>query len=222
MANFRTHIGFGVFVGIGSIIFGLISSLLLSTEAMIWIFLAVLIGSFLPDMDMDEGVPFQIFFGLFGAGMGGLVFLNLYQGGERDFLALSLVPVAIFALVRFGVGYVFKRFTVHRGMFHSIPAVVLFGLLTIWILDWLSILEDQKLFLGIAVSVGYLGHLVLDEIYSSVNLHGYSIFPKKSLGSALKFRSSSNKASLLFYALIFALWMTLPETLEILEILGQF
>jgi membrane-bound metal-dependent hydrolase YbcI (DUF457 family) len=211
MANFKTHIGFGVFIGIGFIIAGLIYALLASTEAIIWIFLAVLIGSFLPDLDMDQGVPFQILFGLLGAGLAGLIFLGQYQDGERGLKMLVLFPAVVFLLVRFGAGYVFEKFTNHRGIFHSVPAAVLLGLLTIWFLNFLVIQADQKLFLGLAVSVGYLGHLVLDEIYSSVNLRGHSLLPKQSLGNALKFYSSSHIATLLVYVLIFMLAMKLPE-----------
>lgn len=217
MANFRTHIGFGVFIGIGFIIFGLIYALFSSTESMIWVFLAVLVGSFLPDLDMDDGLPFQILFGLLGAGMAGLVFFNLYQGGEREVKDLILLPALVFVAVRFVVGSIFEKFTDHRGIFHSIPGAVLFGLLTIWLLNLLNILESQKIFLGIAISVGYLGHLVLDEIYSSVNIKGHSLLPKQSLGNALKFYSSSKLASLIFYALIFVLAVNLPEAKEIIK-----
>ncbi|MFA5962030.1 MAG: metal-dependent hydrolase [Parcubacteria group bacterium] len=218
MANFKTHISFGVFIGIGFIVAGLITSLMASTEAIIWIFLAVLVGSFLPDLDMDEGVPFQILFGLLGAGLAGLIFLGQYQSGERGLKLLVLFPMAVFLLVRFGAGYVFEKFTNHRGIFHSVPAAVLFGLLTIWFLNFLAIQSEQKLFLGLAVSVGYLGHLVLDEIYSSVNLHGHSLLPKQSLGNALKFYSSSKVVTLLVYIFIFMLVTKLPETKELLQL----
>lgn len=218
MANFKTHIGFGVFIGIGLVVIGLVYSILSTPESIIWVFLAVLIGSFLPDLDMDKGVPFQILFGLLGAVMSGMVFLNMYQSGEREWDKLALMSALIFILVRFGAGYIFEKFTNHRGIFHSVPAVVLFGLLTIWFLNFMSILSEHKLILGLAVSVGYLGHLVLDEIYSSVNLKGHSLLPKQSLGNALKFYSSSRLASALFYALIFILAIKLPETKELFEL----
>ena len=221
MANFKTHIGFGVFIGVGFIVAGLIYSLFSSTESIIWIFTAVLVGSFLPDLDMDDGVPFQILFGLLGAGLGGLFFLNLYQDGERDMGTLIFTAALVFIAVRFGAGYIFEKFTNHRGIFHSIPGAVLFGLLTIWFLNWLSILEEQKIFLGVAVSAGYLGHLVLDEIYSSVNLRGHSLLPKQSLGNALKFYSSSGLASIIFYGLIILLAINLPEVKELLEIISN-
>jgi hypothetical protein len=59
--------------------------------------------------------------------------------------------------------------------------------------------------------------LILDEIYSSVNLHGHSLLPKKSLGSALKLYSHSKIATLVFYISIFILFSSLPEVREVLK-----
>ncbi len=217
MANFRTHISFGALLGTALVIAGLIYSFFSSTEVMIWIFLAVLIGSFLPDLDMDEGIPFQILFGLFGVGIGGLAFFILYENEVRDSVILILTPVVAFMGMRFGIGYIFEKLTDHRGIFHSIPAAILFGLLTVWLLNFFSIFISQKLILGLAITVGYLGHLVLDEIYSSVNLNGRSLLPKQSLGSALKLYSSSKIATFIFYALIFIFAMKIPEIKDFLE-----
>jgi membrane-bound metal-dependent hydrolase YbcI (DUF457 family) len=216
MANFRTHIGLGVFVGVGFIVAGLIYSLFSNAESAFWIFLAILVGSFLPDLDMDAGVPFQILFGLLGAGAAGMVFFNFYQKGERSLNILILLPALVFVTIRFVGGYVFEKFTNHRGIFHSIPAAILSGLITIWFLHLFSIVIGQELIIGSAVAIGYLGHLVLDEIYSAVNLHGHSIFPKQSLGNALKLSASSKIATLFFYFLLFVLAVTLPETRALL------
>jgi hypothetical protein len=220
MAKFKTHVGLGVFIVVAFVVAGLIYSLFSAPEAAVWIFLAILIGSFLPDLDLDEGVPFQILFGLLGAGMAGLVFFNFYSDGERQLKTLILIPALVFVVVRFGAGYIFERFTNHRGMFHSVPAAFLFGLLTIWFLHLFSILEGQELIIGSAVAIGYMGHLILDEIYSAVNLHGHSILPKQSLGNALKFVSASHISTLFFYLLLLALAVTLPETRELLKIAG--
>jgi len=127
-----------------------------------------------------------------------------------------LVPALFFVAVRFGAGYVFEKFTNHRGMFHSVPAAILSGLLAIWFFHLFSIIKGQELMIGSAVAIGYLGHLILDETYSAVNLHGHSIFPKQSLGNALKFTSSSQISTLFFYLLLFALAITLPETRTLL------
>lgn len=204
LANFKTHIWWGGILGIGVLVAGLLSSIISGAETMIWIFAAVLVGSFLPDLDVDEGVPFQILFGLLAAGLAGAVFLNFYQEGTRDLKVLILLPVLAFVIVRFVVGRIFERFTHHRGMFHSIPAAALAGILTCWALNFFEINPRLCTFAGLAVGIGYLGHLVLDEIYSTVNFHGLKFSPKKSLGSALKFWSSSRIATVFVYILLLA------------------
>jgi membrane-bound metal-dependent hydrolase YbcI (DUF457 family) len=209
MANFKTHISWGVIIAIALIFFGLIGSFISGFELIALIFLAVLVGSFLPDLDSDGGLPFQIVFGLAGLVLAGMCFYYFFQNGERAWKILGGFSVGVFILIRFILGYFFEKLTRHRGIFHSVPAGVLFGLLTIWILQYFSLDFYQKLILGVAVFVGYLGHLILDEIYSTVNLRGFSILPKKSLGSALKFWSSSKSATLLVYFLIIFLFFNI-------------
>jgi membrane-bound metal-dependent hydrolase YbcI (DUF457 family) len=209
MANFKTHISWGVIIAIALVVFGLIGSFVSGFELMALVFLAVLVGSFLPDLDSDGGLPFQIVFGLAGLVLAGMCFYYFFQNGERDWKILGGFSVGVFILVRFILGYFFEKLTRHRGIFHSVPAGVLFGLLTIWILQYFSLDFYQKLILGGAVFVGYLGHLILDEVYSTVNLRGFSILPKKSLGSALKFWSSSKSATLLVYFLIIFLFFNI-------------
>lgn len=206
MANFKTHISWGVIIAIALVVFGMISSFISGFELVALIFLAVLVGSFLPDLDSDGGLPFQIVFGLAGLVSAGMCFYYFFQNGERDWKILGGFSVGVFVLVRFVLGYFFEKMTRHRGIFHSVPAGVLFGLLTIWILQYFSLDFYQKLILGVAIFVGYLGHLILDEIYSTVNLRGFSILPKKSLGSALKFWSSSKSVTFLVYFLIIFLF----------------
>ena len=205
MANFRTHISWGAILAIVLVVAGLLLSIINGTEVLVWIFFAVLIGSFLPDLDLDDGVPFQIVFGLAAAGLAGTVFLNFYQNGERDYKILIGLPILTFVIVRFVLGYLFMKFTHHRGMFHSIPAVLLAGFSTFYILEFFQVGQRLKILAGIAIGVGYFGHLILDEIYSSVNFSGMVFRPKKSLGSALKFWSSSRLATVIVYTILLGL-----------------
>lgn len=209
MANFKTHISWGALLAIATIVAGLLLSIIKADEVLSWIFFAVLAGSFLPDLDLDEGVPFQILFGLAAAGFAGSVFFNFYRAGSHDLKTLVVLPVLAFAVIRFAVGYVFMKFTHHRGMFHSIPAAILAGLLAIWILDFFAVKESVRIFAGVGISIGYLGHLILDEIYSTVNFDGLFFRPRKSLGSALKLFSRSKIATIMVYALILILFSKL-------------
>lgn len=216
MADFKTHMGWGAFLTVAFLVIGVIFSFLSGFEIMLWVFLAILVGSFLPDLDSDGGMPFQIIFGLAGVGSAGVGFYYFFQNGERDWKILIIIPVLIFIAVRFAAGYFFQKATRHRGIFHSIPATILAGLSTVWFLKLFSIAFGQELLIGLAVAIGYLGHLVLDEIYSTVNIKGHSILPKKSLGTALKFWSSSKLATFTVYFLIILLILTLPEVRNLL------
>ena len=77
---------------------------------------------------------------------------------------MILAGAGAYLLVRFGFGFLLKHCTVHRGMFHSLPAAVIFGEIAFL----LAPSDDlgPKLFMAGAVVVGFLSHLLLDEIYS--------------------------------------------------------
>src|SRR5581483_8048964 len=90
--------------------------------------------------------------------------------------------------------------TVHRGMFHSTPAMLIAGL-AVFLLDKGSDMP-VRLFLAGGVMIGFLSHLVLDEVFS-VDFLGLRL--KKSAGSALKLASKSLPATLTCYAILAAL-----------------
>ena len=122
---------------------------------------------------------------------------------------LVLVGLA-YVVIRYGLVHLFKHLTVHRGMFHSVPAMLIAGL-SVFLLDNGSA-PMVRLFLTGGAMVGFLSHLVLDEL-CSVDFMGMHL--KKSAGSALKLASKSWPATLTCYALLAALgflsWRNLAE-----------
>jgi hypothetical protein len=58
---------------------------------------------------------------------------------------------------------------------------------------------QESFFIGVALGLGYVLHLVLDELNSAVNFHGTPFIPNKALGSALKFVSQSALMNVLVY-----------------------
>jgi hypothetical protein len=210
MANYKTHLSVGVFFGI---IGAILSCFFLFGGHYILnmlIIIFVSIGSILPDLDSDESIPFKIVFWFFSI-LGGLaLFIFLQKNGHlgaSERWALSLI---FSFFIRFVVGKIFMRFTSHRGMFHSIPAGLIFGLLCFYFLDTLRLSAEYSLILSFALFLGYISHLILDEIYAGVNFRGIFFIPKKSLGSALKFFSGSQSANTFTYfilsILLFFLW----------------
>src|SRR5437764_12069183 len=79
------------------------------------------IGGMLPDLDSDSGVPVREMFGLAGV----LVPLLLVERLRRTDLTpeqLLVILAGTYLCVRYGLAELFRRVTVHRGMYHSVPA----------------------------------------------------------------------------------------------------
>jgi membrane-bound metal-dependent hydrolase YbcI (DUF457 family) len=155
------------------------------------------VGGLLPDLDSDSGVPVRELFGITAAAAAVLLYHPL-----RDRLPLEqalAVLAAAYFFIRYGVSAFFKRWTVHRGMFHSIPAMFIAGLLVY--LGYPSPDGLIRLYLAGGVMLGFLSHLVLDEFYA-VDFMGVRLHFNKFAGSAVKFVSPSWPATLFTYALL--------------------
>jgi len=115
---------------------------------------------------------------------------------------MAVAGAGIYAAIRFGAAEIFKRYTVHRGMWHSLPACLACGLLAFLVVAGPDI--AIRLFKAGAVSLGFLTHLVLDEIWS-FQLRSGKLNVKKSFGTALKFFGKDKWANLTMGGLLAAL-----------------
>jgi membrane-bound metal-dependent hydrolase YbcI (DUF457 family) len=158
-------------------------------------------GGLLPDLDSDTSVPLRETFSILAALTAVLLFRPLE---DMDFTIEQVLALLI--LCYFGVRYFlsgfFRRLTVHRGMFHSVPAALIAGLGLY--LVYPSGDFRLKLYLAGGVTLGYLSHLILDEVYA-VDFNGLSIKTNQFAGTALKFGSASWLATLLTYSLLFSM-----------------
>ncbi len=166
------------------------------------LFVVTAASSFLPDLDSDSGVPFYTVFGLFTlAATGAALYwaLGHYPG---VWYALVGIPLAVLLFVWFVVGEVFKNFTRHRGIMHSIPAMLIVGLLAYLAARHLLQGEMISWWFAAAAALGFATHLILDEIHSEVNFDGIPFNAKKSLGTALKLFSGSAMVNLCTYVVL--------------------
>jgi hypothetical protein len=159
------------------------------------------LGGILPDLDSDSGVPVREVFGLAAAAVPVLLFRRLHDWGLKIEQTLAVLGV-VYLLIRYGGPKVFGRFTVHRGMFHSIPAMFIAGLVVFLLVhsDDLAV----RLYLAGGTMIGFLSHLVLDEL-SSINFMGFTVKLNKYAGSALKLFSPSWAATATTYVVLVAL-----------------
>lgn len=155
---------------------------------------AAMVGGLLPDLDHDHAIPTRELFSLLAALLPAILLPPLLARGLSPEWAI-LGYAASYALIRFALAPLFKKLTVHRGIFHSIPFLLCAGVATALLLRTFS--TTSRLFLGGAVALGVLAHLILDELYA-VDFTGKRL--KKSFGTALKLWAPSRWASLACYA----------------------
>lgn len=201
MASYKAHMAFGVLTAVVWCIVALLFSIV-SIWFIPFVFFATIIGAFLPDLDSDTGFPLKILLTVFSI-VGGLIvaWITINSENNSPFI-ISLYALISILFIYFGIGGIFKKITRHRGIFHSVPAVLLSFLLTLSLMDYFPVEFKVKMVLSLGVGIGYLCHLILDELYSIVNLGGMPFIPKKSIGTALKFYSKNWKINLGVYALI--------------------
>jgi hypothetical protein len=153
----------------------------------------------LPDIDSSSSRSFQECI-YFAAGLCAVMVVERMRFFGFDHNSIMLGGAIAFLFVRFAIGELVKKLTVHRGMFHSIPAAILTGEL-IFCLS--SGDFGERIAKSCAIVAGYLSHLILDEI-CSVDCAGKKIRLKQSFGTALKFYDSKHIiTTAILYLLVF-------------------
>jgi hypothetical protein len=148
------------------------------------------ISGMLPDLDSDSGRPVRELFGAVAVAAP-LLFLRRFQRAGLNGEELVLIACGLYLAIRFGLAWFFKHLTVHRGMFHSLPAAFI-AAEAVFLADT-GPEAKARLTLAGGVLIGFLSHLVLDELYA-VDARGLRL--NKAAGSALKLTSQSVTATL--------------------------
>lgn len=200
MAGFRTHVtvstALGVAVGAAAVNpFGF------TPEAGFLAACVTAVGGMLPDLDSDSGIPLRETFAL-AAAVTPLVLLPRFEqiGLSREGTVAGCVIA--YLLVRYVGANSIRHMSVHRGMFHSIPAMLIAGLAVY--LAYNSPVRNVRILLAAGVMLGFFSHLLLDELYS-VDFHGVRLKLNQFAGSAIKFVSPSVPATLVCYLTLGAL-----------------
>ncbi len=188
MAGFKTHITVSTALGIGA---GATAFAVYNVPAPTCILAAGLCGAsgMLPDLDSGPGRPLRESLA-FAAAVVPMMLMDRVRHLGWAPETMVLAGAGVYLAIRFGIGWLLRHYTVHRGMFHSLPAAAIFAELTFLICSH----EGEGLWLRYfnagAVLLGFMSHLVLDEIWS-IEWRGGIPRLKSSFGTAIKLWSDS-------------------------------
>lgn len=214
MANFNTHLFIASAAGIGAALVAANVHLIANTDIPWLVFLSTL-GGLLPDIDANNSKPVKLLFNVLAL-MGAAAALHALKNSYAPD-RLLLVAAGVYLFIRYGMFALFNRFTVHRGVFHSVLAALFFSLLMTCIsyhfLHW-DVLHAWLN--GIFIALGFIVHLLLDELYST-DLSNLRM--KNSFGTALKLFSYNNMiASVLMTICTVMLYSIAPSPTPLIKV----
>jgi hypothetical protein len=215
MADFATHLGWGaVAAGLGAS--ATYAADIVPAGHLMTLTMAGIMGSLLPDIDLEKAVPSRMLFTGLGLFFAFLVMFNFKS--TYSILELWIIWLGVFAAIRFGAYHAFHRNAVHRGIFHSLLAALFFMVATAILCAYgLGFSAIVAWMAGLFVFFGFLVHLILDEAYS-VDITGARI--KRSFGSAMKlFEYRSPSSSGLMAGALLALLLVSPPSAEFRSII---
>ena len=195
VADFKTHITASTLAGAGYGYWGVMHQGM-SVESGLLAAGLCSVSGMLPDLDSDSGIPLRET-SLFAAAVVPMLMIERFRDMGLSPEAMALAAMLIYVAIRFVAVEFFKRYTIHRGMWHSIPAAVVAGLIAYLLMP--SLTEGVRIYKTMAVALGFMVHLMLDEIWS-IDFRGGRFRLKRSFGTALKFVSSNPWSNLSVYA----------------------
>jgi hypothetical protein len=189
MANFPTHIVVGTVVA-GSLATLTLAADVIAPENLVAVTMAGSLGSVLPDIDLKDSRPSRALF----AGLAVFFsFALLFHYAPRLSIAeMWLLWLGTLLFVRYGLHTMFHRFACHRGIWHSLIAGLACAFASVIMFYYVFERPDGVAWLaGGFLLIGFMTHLILDEMYS-VDVLGNHI--KKSFGTAFKAVDMRNPA----------------------------
>lgn len=217
MANFTTHIAYGT-VQSGVLATLTMAADVVAPENLVTVTLAGVLGSILPDIDLKDSRPGKLIWsglGIFAS------FVVLFAFADRySVVELMILWLGSLIFVRYGLHLLFHRLSVHRGVWHSLLAGAFMAALTAGALYHVLGRHEGVAWLGAGfLFLGYVQHLILDEIYS-VDVANTRI--KQSFGTALKLVDTRYPAaSAAMAASLAAAVMMTPSTQTFVEGISQ-
>lgn len=199
MANFNTH--FTVAATASAVVSAtLLSMEVVTPEQAVIAFSIGTLGGLLPDVDSSHSTSIKVGFNVLSLLM--TIILIFVKSSSYSLIEMAVVSVIVFLGIRYAFLEFFRKISKHRGMFHTIPVALIWGIVVASLCQWFFGLNSLVSWVyGFMVTWGYLVHLILDETYS-VDLGNRRM--KKSSGTAFKFGMFKNRNQKIQTAIVYA------------------
>ena len=223
MADFKTHWRIGL--GTSTISATALTWFQMSETRLLPLLVLVgWIGSIIPDIDSDTSRPRKIIFDGLCLVLPPAFIYRVPILHSSPFYAVAFwMILALFILKP--LKWTFKKFTVHRGVYHSIPAALIFGMGCALLAFHEAAPKQLQLAIAIMGTTGFLTHLLLDELWA-VDFNGRLPSKKRSFGTALCWGGRQKRANfflywtlIIFFRAYWALWYGEPFLPEYLQII---
>ena len=211
MANFNTH--FTVAATASAVMSAIFMAMEVVTPSQAVIAFSIgTLGGLMPDVDSANSKAIRVGFNVVSLLL--TIMVVFVKSSVYSIVEMLAVSGVVFYILRYGMIDVFRKVSKHRGMFHSIPVALIFGVsVAIMMHLFFGLNALISWIYGLMTTFGYLVHLTLDEVYS-VDLGNRRV--KKSLGTALKFYRIKNQSdkiqNVIIYGSLFALMLVAPDT----------
>ena len=181
MANFNLHLNCAaVITGITSGFCYYVGLVTHYDALLLW--LVGVIGGLLPDVDSKNSFSLKIVFNLLVILLGVFMFVE-HKSNLMLYQVLIIIGI-IYGILRWMALPLFCKYTKHRGNWHSLLACT-FAASLLCSLSWnvFDFSIRMSWLIGIFLFLGFLVHLILDEIYA-IDFINFRL--KSSFGTALK------------------------------------
>lgn len=210
MANFPTHIVVGTIVA-GSLATLTLAADVIAPENLVAVTMAGSLGSVLPDIDLKDSRPSRALFA--GLAVFFSFALLFHFAPHLSIVEMWTLWLGTLLFVRYGLHTMFHRLATHRGVWHSWIAGLACAFATVLVFYYVFDRPDGVAWLaGGFLLVGFLTHLILDEMYS-VDVLGNHI--KKSFGTAFKPIDMRNPAGSAAMAVAAVLLLLLTPSINV-------
>ncbi len=211
MANFNTH--FVVAASASAVVSGtLLSMEVVEPTQAVMAFALGTFGGLMPDIDSDHSKSIGIGFTVVSLLI--TILAVFIKSSTYSIVEMLVMAGVLFYGIRYGLIGMFRKISKHRGMFHTIPVALIWGVSTAIVMHLFFGLNALVSWIyGFMITWGYMVHLILDETYS-VDLGNRRI--KKSFGTAVKFGMFKNRQqqihTVIIYVALIVLFFVAPDT----------